>query len=181
MSCCVASPHASRCSLATWDQPRPGWLSASSRSRQLLPPETRTVLGDDSHQSTIFSAMKRHCCCQQCLATGWQGSGNGTGPCCTKRITETKQFWQVWNLRTLPGRYENYKCQAACRRDGSSLCLCAPRWTRWKYRRWVSTSGLKTDTWLKSSSQSGSRQCHTEQKTYLLLSGGYFLSVKHNK
>lgn len=30
-------------------------------------PKTRTVLDNDSHQSTIFSAMKRNCCCQHCF------------------------------------------------------------------------------------------------------------------
>lgn len=43
------------------------------------------------------------------LEWGWRGSGNGTRPCFTKRIMKTKQLWQVWNLRTLPGRYEDYQ------------------------------------------------------------------------
>lgn len=86
------------------------------------------------------------------LERGWRGSGNGTRPCFTKRIMKTKQLWQVWNLRTLPGRYEDYQSQAVCWKAGS-LLFCVPLWSRWthggKFRRWMATSGFKKiDTWL---------------------------------
>ncbi len=43
-------------------------------------PETRTVLGNNSCQSTIFSTMKRHCCCQHCfcregMTRQWEWNG----------------------------------------------------------------------------------------------------------
>lgn len=68
------------------------------------------------------------------LEWAWQGDGNGTGPCCTKRIMKTKQHWQVWNLSTLPERYEDYQSQAVCWRDGSVL-FCAPMWVWWTRRK----------------------------------------------
>ncbi len=49
-------------------RPTEGKLVAGLVSRQAITsPKTRTVLGNNSHQSTIFSAMERHCYCQHCF------------------------------------------------------------------------------------------------------------------
>lgn len=59
------------------------------------------------------------------LESGWECStGNGTGPCRTKRIIKTKQLWQVWNLRTLPGRHEDYQSRAVCWRGWQLAVRC---------------------------------------------------------
>lgn len=51
--------------------PATNWGQARCRScitaGNYFPPKTRTVVGNNSHQSAIFSAMKRHCCCQHCF------------------------------------------------------------------------------------------------------------------
>lgn len=148
-------------------------------SRQaIISPKTRTVLGNDSHQSTIFSAINKKLLLS---ALFWQGSGNGRVPCCTKRIMKTKQLWQVWNLRTHPQRHEDYQSQAVCWRGGS-LLFCVPLWM-WrkrhkknqekKNRNWVLPLVLKADTWQDDTSQSGSRQCRTEKGPPT--SRGYFI------
>lgn len=52
--------------LSTWHQLRETgcWSCIAAVNYS---PKTRTVLGNNSHQSTIFDAMKRHCCCQHCF------------------------------------------------------------------------------------------------------------------
>lgn len=63
-------------------------------------------------RTQYFLQWKDTAAVREYLRRKWHGSGDGTVPCWTKRIMKTKQFWQVWNLRTHPGRYEDYKCQA---------------------------------------------------------------------
>ena len=63
--------------------PATSWVQTGCRScitAGNYSPKTGTVPGNNSHQSTIFSAMKRHCCCQHCfLGAGmtrqWEWSG----------------------------------------------------------------------------------------------------------
>lgn len=82
------------------------------------------------------------------LERGWRGSGNGTRPCFTKRIMKTKQLWQVWNLRTLPGRYEDY--QSSCLLKGLQLAvLCAlVIEKKGQFRHWILHLNPKTDSCL---------------------------------
>lgn len=110
-------------SLSTCVQPRPNWLLALYHGRQLLPPKLGQFLAITVTRAQYLVQWKDIVTVSIVFfERGWRGCGNGTGPCCTKRIIKTKQLWQVWNLRTLPGRREDYQSQAVCRRCGS---LCA--------------------------------------------------------
>lgn len=90
-------------------------------------PKTRPVHGNDTRAQYLVQWKVIVAVSIVFLERGWQGSGDGTGPCCTKRIMKTKQLWQVWNLRTLPERYEDYQSQAV-RWRGGSLLFCAQLW-----------------------------------------------------
>lgn len=114
------------------------------------------------------------------LERGWRGGGNGTRPCCTKRIIKTKQLWQVWNLRTLPGRHEDYQSHTVCWRGGS-LLYCAPLWMWWTGQKIQSfTWTQKADTWQKSSSQGDSHQC-TQNKSSISFSACFRATQRIDK
>lgn len=77
-------------------------------------------------------AIKRQCCCQHCFLQ--EGDDEAVGiewsHVVQKRIIKTKQWWHIWNLRTLPGRNEVHQSQAASGMNGSSL-PAVPLWMRW--------------------------------------------------
>lgn len=71
--------------------------------------QTRTALCNDTRAQYSVQSKDIVAVSISFVERGWQGSANGMGPCCTKRIMKTKQLWQVWNLRTLPQRHEDYQ------------------------------------------------------------------------
>lgn len=83
-------------------------------------------------QFTIFRATKRQCCHQHCFLQ--EGDDEAVGiewsHGVQKRIIKTKQWWHIWNLRTLLGRNEVYQSQAVSGMNGSSL-PGVPLWMWW--------------------------------------------------
>lgn len=59
--------------------------------------KTGPTPGNDSSQSWVFSTREKKKVAVSFVffMRGWQDSTDGTGPCWTKRIMETKHLWQV--------------------------------------------------------------------------------------
>lgn len=154
-----------------WSLWRPLYLPANRGQADCWPcitagnyfPKTRTVLGNDSHQSTMFSAMKRHCCCQHCflrerMTRQWEWNG------AMLYKEDYKDKTTFTSLKFEATSRETWRLsKSSCVLEGWQLdVLCALVNVM---NRTENTDveflplDSKADTWQKSNSQSGTHLC----------------------
>lgn len=152
------------CSLSTWDQPKPDLVVGLVSQQAITSPETRTVLGNDSHQSTIFSAMKRHCCCQHCflrerMTRQWEWNEavlykedyEDKTTLTSLKFEDTSR--EIWRLSKSSCLLERWQLAALC---ALVNVMNKTENTDAEFYLWTQ----KADTWLNSSPQSCSHLPH---------------------